>query len=177
MVEKPDRGDIVAQRRIAIDEDDTALTLHRKATDAARLLVRESYPALVAGTAPRIAQDPSRASYFGGRKPADGEIDWRWPARKIYDLVRAVTHPYPGAFTWRGERRLLVWWAKPTDPPRALRPGEVQASTDGAVTVGAGAGAVCLERVALDGEPEQSATEWMRGGGCRDGEFLGRGSR
>src|SRR5437870_747628 len=113
MEPRPDRGDIVAQRTVAITDDDTALTLNRKLGDAAGVLLRETYPLLVAGTAPRRPQDDSVASYFGGRRPDDGRIAWRWPARRIYDLVRAVTVPYPGAFTsWRGER-LLVWWARP----------------------------------------------------------------
>lgn len=172
MVEKADRGDIVAQRRIAIDDDDTALTLHRKAAREARILFRETYPALVAGTAPRIAQDSSRASYFGARKPEDGEIDWRWPARRVYDLVRAVTHPYPGAFTWDVDKRLLVWWAKPA-PPAGLRPGEIRVNGT-EVVVGCGDGALRVERVARDGEPESNAIEWIRRAGRRSGERLGR---
>jgi methionyl-tRNA formyltransferase len=172
MVEKADRGDIVAQRRIAIDENDTALTLHRKAAQEARILFRETYPALVAGTAPRIPQDSSRASYFGARRPEDGEIDWRWSARRVYDLVRAVTHPYPGAFTWDGDERLLVWSAKPA-PAAGLHPGEIRVS-GAEVIVGCGDGALRVERVARDGEPESSAIEWTRRAGRRSGERLGR---
>jgi len=173
MVEKADRGDIVAQRRIAIDEEDTALTLHRKATEAARLLIRETYPLLAAGRAQRVPQNHAEASYFGGRKPQDGEIDWNWPARRIYDLVRAVTHPYPGAFSWQGDRRLWIWWARPAAAPRPLRPGEIYLGEGGAV-VGTGDGALRLERVELEGVGEQTAAEWASRGGCRCGEILGR---
>jgi methionyl-tRNA formyltransferase len=173
MVEKADRGDIVAQRRILIDEEDTALTLHHKATAAARLLVREAYPLLAAGRAPRLPQNHAEASYFGGRKPQDGEIDWRWPARRVYDLVRAVTHPYPGAFSWQGGRRLLVWWARPTVAPRPLGPGELYVG-DGGAFVGTGEGALRLERVEPEGAGEQTAAEWASRGGCRCGEILGR---
>ncbi|HUE40279.1 MAG TPA: formyltransferase, partial [Candidatus Binatia bacterium] len=169
MVEKADRGDIVAQRRIAIAEDDTALTLHHKATAQARLLLREAYPLLASGRAPRIVQDQAQASYYGGRTPADGEIDWRRPARRIYDLIRAVTHPYPGAFTWRDGRRLLIWWARPGAPPRTLRPGEVDVA-DGVVWVGAGDGALRLETIEIEGERERSAAQWAASGGCRSGE-------
>jgi len=176
MVEKADRGDIVAQRRIAIDEQDTALTLHRKATEAARLLLRETYPLLASGRASRSAQDPSRASYYGGRTAADGEIDWRRPARVIYGLVRAVTHPYPGAFTWQGKRRVLVWWAQPGAAKRTLAPGEIWVDADGAVWVGAGEGALRLERVEVEGEPEQPAPQWAASGGCGSGEVLGKRS-
>ena len=176
MVEKADRGDIVAQRRIAIDDEDTALTLHRKATEEARLLMREAYPLLASARAPRIVQEQSRASYYGGRRPADGEIDWRRPARMIYDLVRAVTHPYPGAFTWHQGRRIFVWWARPGSPVQALRPGEVWLAGDGAVWVGAGEGALRLERVEVEGQPEQPAPVWAASGGCHAGEILGKKS-
>ena len=65
-------------------------------------------PALIAGTAPRIKQDLTRGSYFGGRKPADGKIDWRLPAKRIHDLVRGVAPPYPGAFTAIDGRTLRI---------------------------------------------------------------------
>ena len=174
MVEKADRGDIVAQRSFPIADEDTALTVHRKATEATRLLVRETYPLLASGRAPRLVQDHSQASYFGGRKPADGEIDWRWPAKRVYDLVRAVTHPYPGAFTWHRGRRLFVWWARPIEAGGALRPGEIDVDSAVAVRVGAGEAALGLERVQVEGEEEITATEWALGGACRSGEILGR---
>jgi methionyl-tRNA formyltransferase len=174
MVEKADRGDIVAQKRIPIAEDDTALSLHHKATEAARQLMRETYPLLAAGKAPRIQQDHARASYFGGRKPEDGEIDWGCPARRIYDLVRAVTHPYPGAFTWHRGRRLFVWWARPAASPRGLPPGQIDVLGAQEVCVGAGEGTLRLERVQVEGEDELSATEWARRGGFRGGELLGK---
>ncbi|MBW1992684.1 MAG: formyltransferase, partial [Deltaproteobacteria bacterium] len=97
MEEKPDRGDMVAQKRVPITEEDTALTLFARMTVAAEELLREVYPLLRIGKAPRIPQDHSQATYFGGRRPEDGRIDWQRSAREIYNLVRAVTHPYPGA--------------------------------------------------------------------------------
>jgi len=109
MTPRPDDGDIVGQRRIAIDDDDTALTLHRKMSATAAGLLDDLLPRLSAGTAERTPQDPDLASYFGRRKPADGEIDWNKPAAAVRNLVRAVTRPYPGAFTHMGDRRILLW--------------------------------------------------------------------
>ncbi len=172
MVEKADRGDIVAQRAFPIAERDTAVDLHRKAAEATRLLFQEAYPLLAAGRAPRIPQDHSRATYFGGRKPSDGEIDWRWPAVRIYNLIRAVTHPYPGAFTWHHGQQVFVWWGVPETAVRGLRPGEVAVGETG-VRIGAGEGALRLERVQSQGGAEISASEWIRVGGCRSGEILG----
>jgi len=120
MTEKPDRGDIVGQRAVPITDEDTALTLHGKCAAAAGDLIREVWPRIEEGTAPRIPQDPAQASYFGRRRPEDGRIDWSLSARECFNLVRAVTHPYPGAFTTAGDRKLFVWKAKllPEEPSR-----------------------------------------------------------
>jgi methionyl-tRNA formyltransferase len=172
MVEKPDRGDIVGQRRFPIAEEDTALTLHRRATEEARLLFREVYPLLREGRAARTPQDASQASYYGGRRPEDGEIDWNWPARRIYNLVRAVTHPYPGAFTTRAGQRVFLWWARP-EPENTLAPGIVRWDSGAGVFVGAGSGSLRLERVQTEGEVELQAEEWAKRTEIRSGERLG----
>ena len=171
---RADRGDIVAQRAVPIADDDTALSLSRRLGIAARTLVRETYPSLVAGTAPRVPQDHARATTFGRRRPEDGRIDWTRPARALYDLVRAVTAPYPGAFTtWRG-RRLLVWWARSVDGVPATAPGEVVAiRRDGGVVVATGHGALVLERVQLDGGSEERADEMAERAGIVPGVRLG----
>ena len=99
MTTKPDDGDIVAQTAVPILPDDTAKEVFDKVTVAAEITLHEALPGLVAGTAPRRPQDASRASYFGGRKPEDGVIDWSKSATEIHNLVRAVAPPYPGART------------------------------------------------------------------------------
>ena len=109
MTAQADSGDIVAQERVAISPEDTALSLHRKMTTAATRLLDTNLPSLLAGTASRTPQDHSRASYYGGRRPADGEIDWRRSAQQISNLVRAVTRPYPGAFSYLGNKQVLFW--------------------------------------------------------------------
>ena len=173
MVEKPDRGDIVAQRAVPITDADTALTLFQKLTDAAAVLMREVYPQLFAGTAPRVPQDHSRASYFGGRRPADGRIDWSQPARVVFNLVRAVTHPYPGAFTtWQG-RTLYVWetrLAPPAETPHAA-PGTIRAVRPELI-VQTGHGVLQLTRVQLEDAPEQSGVQWAECHSVREGERL-----
>jgi methionyl-tRNA formyltransferase len=124
MTAKPDDGDIVAQQAVPILPDDTARDVFDKVTVAAELVLDAVLPALVAGTAPRRAQDPAQASYFGGRRPEDGAIDWTRDARSIHDLVRAVAPPYPGAFTAVGSMRGRVLRARVLDPstPPTLAP-------------------------------------------------------
>ena len=99
MVEKPDAGRIVDQEPVPILPDDLASDVFGKVTGAAERVLARSLSGLVAGTAALRAQDLASGSYFGGRRPEDGRIDWRQPARRIHDLVRAVAPPYPGAFT------------------------------------------------------------------------------
>lgn len=167
MEERPDRGDIVGQKPLAINPEDTALTLFARMTVAAGALMREAYPRLRAGAAPRAPQDQSQASYFGGRGPEDGLISWDKEAVAVYNLVRAVTHPYPGAFTHlrRGkkDKKLYIWAGKPlaapADPQAAAaeprRPGLVAARVPGeGLLVTAGQGNFLITRAQWEGEPE-----------------------
>lgn len=99
MVEKPDAGDIVDRQAAPILPDDTALDVFHKVTWAAEIALNRSLPLLIAGAAPRIPQNLTQGSYFGGRRPEDGRIDWSAGAESVHNLVRGVAPPYPGAFT------------------------------------------------------------------------------
>lgn len=98
MVAKPDAGDILAWTAVPILPDDTAVEVFSKVTVAAEMTLWNILPAMLAGSAPRLANDLSSGSYFGARKPEDGRIDWTRPAREVHNLIRAVAPPYPGAF-------------------------------------------------------------------------------
>jgi methionyl-tRNA formyltransferase len=108
MVEKPDAGDLVDQQAVPILENDTALDVSLKVAAAAAQVLRRSLPALIAGTAAAKPLDLRGGSYFGRRRPEDGRIDWRSPARAIHDLVRAVAPPFPGAFSEANGCRLAI---------------------------------------------------------------------
>jgi UDP-4-amino-4-deoxy-L-arabinose formyltransferase/UDP-glucuronic acid dehydrogenase (UDP-4-keto-hexauronic acid decarboxylating) len=122
MTEAADAGDIVGQKRVVVDFEDTALSLYRKLCAKADELLAEVLPLIKKGSAPRIPQDLRKGSYYGGRRPEDGKIDWNWPAARIYNLIRAVTEPYPGAFTFLPEgERMFIWWAVPGEGRAAGR--------------------------------------------------------
>lgn len=108
MVAKPDAGDIVAQQAVPILPDDTAAEVMHKVTVAAEMALDGVLPALLAGTAKHRPQDLAQGSYFGGRRPEDGRIDWRRSAREIHNLIRAVAPPYPGAFGFLAGERLVI---------------------------------------------------------------------
>lgn len=114
MVEEADAGDIIGQKEVKIEFNDTALTLYRKLCGKAKELLEESLPLIKKGIAPRRPQDITKGSYFGGRTPEDGKINWQWPVMRIYNLVRGVTDPYPGAFTYLPDgKKMMIWRATP----------------------------------------------------------------
>jgi len=142
MTDAPDAGPILGQRSFAIDRDDTALSLTGKACVATRDLLGDLLPKIASGTAPRTPQDERHATVMPARRPEDGLIDWSQDAERIRNLVRAVTRPWPGAFTHVGDRRFLVWQAE-TVAGESGEPGEVL-STDPLV-VACGSGALRIE--------------------------------
>jgi UDP-4-amino-4-deoxy-L-arabinose formyltransferase/UDP-glucuronic acid dehydrogenase (UDP-4-keto-hexauronic acid decarboxylating) len=104
-----DDGDIVCQDRIEISDTDTAKLLHEKAAKTASKMLDNVLPRIKDGTASRVPQDHSKATCYGPRCPEDGQIDWSLTATQIRNLVRAVTHPYPGAFSYVGEKKYYFW--------------------------------------------------------------------
>ena len=157
MDDKPDAGDIVAAQPVPILPDDTARDVFDKVTVAAEICLDAVYPALVDGTAPRKRNAIEHGSYFGGRKPDDGRIDWSQRAQTIHDLVRAVAPPYPGAFTsvaGRPARVLRTHVLDSTAPPGApmlsIRADERRGES--LVAACGGGGTLRIDALELDGE-------------------------
>ncbi|MEI7232277.1 bifunctional UDP-4-amino-4-deoxy-L-arabinose formyltransferase/UDP-glucuronic acid oxidase ArnA [Pectobacterium carotovorum] len=136
MVSRADAGDIVAQSVVAIDEEDTALTLHGKFRTAAAALLAQQLPLIRSREITLTRQDESRASYFGRRTAADGLIDWHKSAREINNLIRAVTEPYPGAFTFLGERKVTIWRARVVKDKIGGEPGAIISTSPLVVSCG-----------------------------------------
>ena len=106
---KPDAGDIIGQSAVSIEPNETATEVFSKVSQAAVTVMSQVLPELVQGQMFRKPNLLAQGSYFGGRKPADGEIQWQQTAKQVHDLVRAVAPPYPGAFTdWQGERMTVA---------------------------------------------------------------------
>jgi UDP-4-amino-4-deoxy-L-arabinose formyltransferase/UDP-glucuronic acid dehydrogenase (UDP-4-keto-hexauronic acid decarboxylating) len=125
MVKRADAGAIVAQQPVAIERSDTALSLHGKLRIAATDLLRDTLPAMLQGKTSETPQDESKASVYGRRTPADGKLLWSKPAEQLFNLVRAVTQPYPGAFCAVGEHKLIVWSAEVVKGNDSQAPGRV----------------------------------------------------
>ncbi|MDR2523904.1 MAG: formyltransferase [Synergistaceae bacterium] len=155
MVERVDEGRIVDQEVVPIDPNDTAHDVFKKMIPAAQRMLRRSLSSILTGTARGREQDEPRATYFGRRRAEDGLIDWRKTAGEIHNLVRAVTHPFPGAFTfWRG-KKLFVWEARPCGGSAA--PGVVTSSSP--LKVAAGDGVLRIERGQWSDEEETKGDE------------------
>jgi len=109
MTPKPDDGDIVIQKSVSVDDEDTAKTLNDKLCAASSEMLDSILPQIKGGDIPRIPQTNADATYYGGRGPEDGEIDWDIDAAGVKNLVRAVTAPYPGAFSYIGGQKCYFW--------------------------------------------------------------------
>ena len=142
-----DSGAIVGQVTVDIAADETATTLFDRLAAAHVELVRECVPQLLAGTAPRVPQDPSRASAWPKRMPADGIIDWETRAPYLYDWVRAQTRPYPGAFTFHGDEKVVVWRARAVDLRVDAPAGSIVSDGPEGLIVACGEGGLVLEDV------------------------------
>lgn len=167
---KPDAGDIVAQKAVAITFEDTAHSLFLKMVVAARDLMRETLPTLKDGTYTRTPQT-GPSSYFGGRRPEDGHIDWQQDAKRIYNLIRAVTHPYPGAYTSMGGKKLYIWQATPAPGSANAAVGTVVSRRP--VLISTGNGLLRVLTLQLEGESEQDAEEFFSSHTLKNSTFGG----
>jgi len=151
MEAKPDAGDLVAQAAVPILPDDTARDVFDKVTVAAECTLDGAMPGLIAGTAPRAPLDLARGSYFGGRKPDDGRIDWSQDASRIHNLVRAVAPPYPGAFADVAGRRLRVLRTRVLDDARTPQPPRLLVDDGACIAHCGGGGALLVKEMQVDG--------------------------
>ncbi len=149
LTEKVDEGDIIDQRTFTIDDRDTVNTLFDKADDLSVEMLRKNLPLLKAGNAPRKKQEKAKATYLPRRKPEDGKIEWSSSARQIFDLIRALTCPYPGAFTFHNKRKLIIQKASLlTGAMPSAEPGTVlKILPRQGIVVASYQGAILLERV------------------------------
>jgi len=154
-----DTGDLLAQAEVPIYYEDVSAILGARTDEVASRLLLESLPGLAAGQAPRLVQDDSTAEEWPRRRPEDGLIDWGRTRRELYDWVRALTHPYPGAFTVARSRRLFIWSARESFDARSGPPGEVLAVLPHGVLVATAAGNLLLTRVQWENDAEVDASQ------------------
>jgi len=142
MTRRADQGNIIAQRRIEIASRETALSLYHKIEATGVDVLGEGLRLIEEGRGDGFPQDESQASYFGGRRPEDGRIDWSWPAHRVDCLVRAVAPPWPGAFGEIDGRTVMIYEGEPGEPiagsERASSPPGTARTVDGRMFVATG---------------------------------------
>jgi methionyl-tRNA formyltransferase len=170
MTPKPDDGHIVAQARLPIAWDETALSLTDKAAGAGRDLVRAAIPGLVDGSIQRIDQKTlGPSTYFGGRKPADSRLDFSMSVQDAFNQIRAVADPWPNAFLETPTGTVKVAWALPSSEP--CPPGRFRITLEG-LLLGFADGALrihTLKARGLRAERPSEQAEFLRGLGLAEG--------
>lgn len=149
-----DTGDILAQQKFKISLDDDAASIYHKITDLGKQMIIENLFLLKKGNSKRTKQDNSKfIEYWPKRTPTDGLIDWSKSAMEINVLIRATTHPYPGAFTYYNNSKLKIFTAQYADDQISL-PGQILDIESNGVRVGTGNGTILIKKIQLDNEPE-----------------------
>ena len=107
-----DTGPIVEQIEISLNNKITATELYKKVVDAHSQLIKKMTQSILTGKLKLTPQDNSKATIWPGRKPEDGEINLKGSIYDAEKLIRAVTHPYPGAFYYQNGIKHTIWSAK-----------------------------------------------------------------
>jgi methionyl-tRNA formyltransferase len=152
MVEKPDAGRIVDQCAVPILPNDFAIEVFNKVTLAAEITLHRALPTLINRSAMLRAQDLAKGSYYGGRKPADGVIDWTQSAVEIHNLIRAVAPPYPGATTHVAGRPVTIHASLPAPAKfRHTNPGHLNVSSERVIALCGDGRMLRILSAAIDG--------------------------
>lgn len=170
-----DSGDMIAQKKFEIALEDTCKTVYDKATWCAVQILREYLDKIEDGTAPRIKQDESKATKFRRRKPEDGLIEWAKTAMEVYNWVRALTHPYPGAFTHYRGRKLYIWEAGLSETSTAgVNPGQVVGVVNDGFVVATRTSGLIIRMAQVEGESEIAGRQVSEILGLHEGDNLGQ---
>jgi len=164
-----DTGDIIDQQTVQITPDDTCATVYARVGDAGAEMLRRHLPALLDGTAPRRPQDHGDGSLLPKRTPEMGITDWNRPARSVHDWIRALTSPYPGAFSFIAGRKLMLWASAVDGACPGHAAGEVLGHDERGIRVATADGAITVTSVSDAGEAPEPAAAWAGRNGLRPG--------
>lgn len=169
---KLDTGDMILQEKIPIAKDETGGSLHDKlAVLGAELLVK-ALEKLEDGSAERIPQDDSKASYVKMMDKELGNIDFTMPALKIERMIRGL-NPWPSAYTRINGKTLKLWKAEVMETSSDAKPGEVIEVTKDKIVVMTGKDALIIHELQLEGKKRLSCDAFLRGYPIEKGTILG----
>jgi methionyl-tRNA formyltransferase len=145
MDEGADSGDLLSQRRLKIDDNETASTLYNKITTNALQQIADFLPELNNKSYQSRPQDHAASNYWRKRSVRDGIIDFRMSNMAIYNLVRALTRPYPGAHLLFQDKEIKIWAARPESrDSQNIEPGKVLAVRNNNILVKCSEGGIWL---------------------------------
>jgi methionyl-tRNA formyltransferase len=157
-----DAGGILHQYHLSIGPNDDIADIYSEINQILQEVLPDLLGEYMTGHLALQVQDHSRATYCCTRLPDDGMIDWSWPRVRIRNFVRALSKPFPGAFTYLGDQKLIIWKLREPDTPRnfeGIVPGRIVGIHKGqGVEVLAGDGPLLItdvEGVGVFGDPSQ----------------------
>lgn len=142
--EGTDNGPILAQRKFLISQHDDASSLYEKMTSLGKIMILDNLNQIKEGKITKIIQDESKfIENWPKRTPNDGQINWKQTAKKIHTLIRASTHPYPGAYTYFKKKKLVLWKSVLIDSS-IKKPGEIMKISTNELEIGTSRGIIKL---------------------------------
>ena len=173
MEPKTDTGAVLDFEPFDIQSRDTVRTAYQKVDKTALIMIERTILKIADNKEELIEQDKTKATRYYKRKPEDGKIELSWPAIKINDYVRALTHPYPGAFIESNFGQLFLWDVSIDSCKIHGNPGLVYQIQDGRGMLVKVGGFMCvwLKRISHNGI-EQWADEWAKDMDIREGDNL-----
>ena len=158
-----DQGDIISQKEIEITDQDTASTLHDKLSILGRDLLLETLPSIIDGTAPRIKQEESEATFAFNISKEDEKIDFNKTKTVIYNQVRGL-NSYPGAYAVLRGKRIKVFETRITEEyyPNLINGTITKFYQDG-IGVKVENGEIVLTTIQPEGKQKMKATDYING--------------
>lgn len=162
---KADSGNIIGQKQVSINNKDDIVSLHKKIALASLSLFKEIFPLIKRNKVSRIPQIANEATYFQGRGPKDGRIDWNKAAVEINNFVRALTYPFPGAFAFYRDKKIIIWetavrkkFIKNEPGLKDIKEGQILNIDNKKVTLAAKKGVLLVEKLQIDALDDRGKT-------------------
>ncbi len=161
MNEGLDTGDILLQEETLISDDDTTQSLSLRLSEIGASLLARTLDGLKDGTVSPVPQN-GEPSFAPPLSKEDGRIDWKWPARRIFNLIRG-TFPWPGAYGQLKGERVVILRASVLDSDAADRPGTISAPGEGRLLVQTGSGLLSVHELKPEGRKAMAASDFVNG--------------
>ena len=166
---------MIDQRQFEITPYDTCATVYQRVAESNREMVLAVLPSLLAGDRPGRPQPHVAQKVWPRRRPEDGLIDWCRTSQLVYDFIRGLTRPYPGAFGYLGGRRFTIW--RSALLPAGLRgdalPGDVLGSVISPEASSCGQLVACGKGQVIVLEVEDEQGQLLQGRALSEQEWKG----